>query len=140
LRFWDSSALVPLFVEHPTSTQVRSWIDDDPDVVAWTLSDVDLRSAFARLAREGHVSWKDAQETFLRVDAFFARIHVVTFIDGVKARARRLLGVHPLRAADALQLASALLASSDDPAGFELVTLDERLAEAARREGFTVRP
>jgi predicted nucleic acid-binding protein len=52
--------------------------------------------------------------------------------------ARRLLRVHALSAADALQLAAAIAASEADPASLALVTLDDRLAEAARREGFLV--
>jgi len=56
------------------------------------------------------------------------------------ACAKRCLMVHPLRAADALQLGAALVACGDDPHGFEFVCVDERLNEAARREGFTVRP
>lgn len=52
--------------------------------------------------------------------------------------ARRLLRVHALRAADALQLAAAIAASEADPASLDLVMLDEQLAEAARREGFPV--
>ena len=50
------------------------------------------------------------------------------------------LSVHPLRAADALQLAAALLASDHEPQRMEVVCLDERLSEAARIEGFTVLP
>ena len=64
----------------------------------------------------------------------------MSLVDAVKARAKRLLGVHTLRAADALQLGAALTAASDDPLGWDLVCLDERLAEAARREGFAVLP
>ena len=45
---------------------------------------------------------------------------------------------HPLRAADALQLGAALVAADGDPQSLELVTLDNRLAEAARLEGFSV--
>jgi predicted nucleic acid-binding protein len=56
------------------------------------------------------------------------------------ARAKRLLAVHALRAADALQIGAALAAAYDDPVGWEFVCLDERLAEAARREGFAVVP
>jgi hypothetical protein len=47
----------------------------------------------------------------------------------------RLLRVHPLRAAGALQLAAALEWAGAPPDG-ELVTFDERLREAAVREGF----
>jgi hypothetical protein len=56
------------------------------------------------------------------------------------AKALRLLGVHPLRAADALQLAAALILVRDNPAGRELVSLDERLRESALLEGFRVLP
>jgi uncharacterized protein len=52
--------------------------------------------------------------------------------------ARRLLRVHSLRGADSLQLAAALIASEGLPASLNVVTLDERLASAARREGFVV--
>ena len=58
----------------------------------------------------------------------------------MKPRALRLLETHPLRAADALQLGAALYVAEEDPAGLEIVTLDSRLAEAARREGFRVLP
>ena len=60
--------------------------------------------------------------------------------DSVRASAQRLLRVHPLRAADSLQLAAALLACEQDPPSLELVCLDDRLAEAAGREGFPVVP
>ena len=58
--------------------------------------------------------------------------------DAVRAAARRLLGVHALRAADALQLAAATVAAEGEPGSLEVVTLDDRLAEAAEREGFVV--
>jgi len=58
----------------------------------------------------------------------------------VDRRARRLLAAHPLRAADALQLAAALVACDERPDVLALVTLDDHLAEAARREGFVVLP
>jgi hypothetical protein len=49
-----------------------------------------------------------------------------------------LLELHPLRAADALQLAAALEACEHEPQGYIFVTADQRLAEAARRTGFSV--
>jgi hypothetical protein len=56
----------------------------------------------------------------------------------VRESALRFLRVHPLRAADALQLAAAFTASERRPASLQVVTLDERLADAARKEGFTL--
>lgn len=52
--------------------------------------------------------------------------------------AARLLRVHVLRAADALQLAAALLACNNRTETLALATFDDRLADAARREGFAV--
>jgi hypothetical protein len=46
--------------------------------------------------------------------------------------------VHRLRAVDALQLASATVAAERRPASLTLVTLDDRLEAAARKEGFVV--
>ena len=54
--------------------------------------------------------------------------------------AERLLDIHPLRAADSLQLAAGLLWAQERPAGREFVCLDGRLREAARREGFSIIP
>ncbi|MBK7876011.1 MAG: type II toxin-antitoxin system VapC family toxin [Planctomycetes bacterium] len=140
MRFWDTSALVPLFVEEPTTAELRSWVEDDVDICVWAMSDVEARSAIARRARSGGLSWREVQELGQRFDAFMKRVHVVSLLDTVKLRAKRLLAIHDLRAADSLQLAAALATCADDPAGYEFVTLDQRLAEAARREGFTVRP
>jgi predicted nucleic acid-binding protein len=50
----------------------------------------------------------------------------------------RLLRVHPLRAADAVQLAAAVIAAEMRPTSLEFVTADRRLADAARKEGFAV--
>jgi len=54
----------------------------------------------------------------------------------VRAMAQRLLRLHPLRAADSLQLAAAIIASEQDPPSLDFVSLDERLNAAAGREGF----
>ena len=46
--------------------------------------------------------------------------------------------MHPLRAADALQLAAAFVAAERGPSSLQVVTLDERLADAMRKEGFVL--
>ena len=74
---------------------------------------------------------EDVNEISLRwieiYDAVAARVH-----------AERIIMEHPLRTADALQLGAAQVAADGDPQSLELVTLDRRLGEAARREGFPV--
>ena len=58
----------------------------------------------------------------------------------VRERAMRILASHNLRAADALQLAAALVWVDERPSGRAFVCLDSRLRESAYREGFTVLP
>jgi hypothetical protein len=64
--------------------------------------------------------------------------HEVEAGDAVREAAIRFLRVHPLRAADALQLAAAFVAADRQPSSLELVTLDDLVAAAARKEGFIV--
>ncbi len=138
MRYWDSSALVPLFFDEPTSQEMARLVADDPDVVVWALTSVELLSMIARLERSS-----EGLEDLLsgvRRDAL-ERIrccNAVTLVDAVRQRAERLVSVHALTAADALQLAAALVVSREQPETLEFVTLDKVLARAARLEGFRV--
>jgi uncharacterized protein len=73
-----------------------------------------------------------------RLAALAAGWHEIDPSDAIREAAARFLRVHPLRAADALQLAAAFLAAERRPASLEIATLDDRLAAAARKEGFAV--
>jgi predicted nucleic acid-binding protein len=140
LRFWDSSALITLHVAQANTAATRNLYAEDPDVLAWALTEVEMRSALRRLERKGALTGSALTTAMARVDALWRSVHRVQLTDAVKARAMRLLATHPLHAADALQLAAALVAAEDEPVGHEFVCLDVRLATAAAREGFTVHP
>ena len=140
MRFWDSSALVALHVQQGSSRQMRDLYTSDAQILAWALSDVEVRSAHCRLEREGAIDRDQFDEVVDQFESFWAGVHLVSAVDAVKARAKRLLGIHPLRAADALQLGAALTAVYDDPRRWEFVCLDSRLGDAARREGFALVP
>jgi hypothetical protein len=43
---------------------------------------------------------------------------------------------HPLRSADSMQLAAAIIAAEREPATLDLASLDDRLSDAGSREGF----
>ena len=140
MKYWDSSALVALHVEQEHTSAVREIYAGDGDVVTWVLSDVELRSALNRLGRQGMLEQPALNALITRVEQFWETVHLVSMVEPVRARAKRLLGTHPIRAADALQLAAALAAAYDDPRSQDFVSLDERLSAAALREGFTVLP
>lgn len=140
MRFWDSSALIPLCVDEPASAKMRDLAAADGELVVWWGSSVECCSSFARLRREERVSVQDEdrlRELLKQLEGCWVEVEAV---DEVKAVAQRLLLRHPLRAADALQLAAALVWSGGSPDGLEFVCLDQRLREAARREGFSLLP
>jgi len=107
-------------------------------VLVWALAATDVVSALVRKRRDGALRPQAYTVAKQRLASLEDAWNEVAHYDAVRARARRLLEGHPLRAADALHLAAALVATSEQPAGVEFVTFDERLGEAAEREGFDV--
>jgi len=77
-----------------------------------------------------------AARAFLRLRQLAGGWHEVDPSDAIREAAVRFLRVHPLRAADALQLAAAFAAAEGRPSTLAVVTLDDRLAVAAGKEGF----
>ena len=139
MRFWDTSAVVPLLLEQRATAKVEELLSKDPEIVAWWGTAVECASAAARLRREERLNVEDEERVLELVSDLRASWLEVLPSEEVRDRAFRMLRLHPLRAADALQLAAAVVwAGGTD--GAEFVTFDERLALAARLEGFRVLP
>lgn len=138
MRFWDSSAIVPLIVAEASTDSVQAIAGEDPAMCVWWGTEIECVSAVARLEREDALAETAMIAALERLDLLAEAWNEVQPVAAVRGTARRLLRVHPLRAADALQLAAAVVAAEGVPASLDLVTLDERLAAAARREGFVV--
>ena len=140
MMFWDASAIIPLFIDGPQTGIVRKIAEGDSAIAAWWGSPVECCSAFARLRREG--SLKAGEEDRIR--------HLLSILTGawteiepgrdVRDTAERLLLAHPLRAADSLQLAAAIIWAGRNTKDCPFVCLDQRLRAAARSEGFTILP
>jgi predicted nucleic acid-binding protein len=138
MRFWDASAVVPLLLAEPTTKRLQRLAAADPAMLVWWATEVECASALSRLERDGTIGAQVATEAFDRLTRLARGWHEVDPSDDVRAAAVRLLRVHPLRAADARQLAAAYVASERRPSSLAIVTLDDRLAAAARKEGFAV--
>jgi hypothetical protein len=140
MRFWDSSALLPLLVAEATSVSLVELRRSGGAMLVWWASPVECTSALARLEREGTVPKEIFGDAFARLTELSSLWVEVQPSESVRRTASRLLRTHPLRAADALQLSGAIIASQHQPATLEFVCLDARLVQAARREGFPVLP
>lgn len=139
MRFWDASAIVALCLDEDRSKQADQLLRDDTGVTAWWATPVECASAIARARREERLSPAAEQAALDTLDALASAWYEVQPGFLVRSHALRLLRVHPLRTADALQLAAALVWAGSPPGG-AIVTLDERLGEAARLEGLDVLP
>ncbi|OJZ17727.1 MAG: hypothetical protein BGP21_02455 [Thiobacillus sp. 65-29] len=138
MRFWDSSAILPLLVEEASTPSALSYYENHPEIVAWWGTPVECASALARLEREASLDSADVTHALGQLTALQAAWHEVQPLDNVRQIAQRLLRLHPLRAADSLQLAAALLVCEHRASGWQFVCLDKRLSLAAEREGFMV--
>lgn len=138
MRFWDSSGIVPLLVAQSKTGSVQRILKTDPEILVWWASETECASAIARLERQAALDEPSATKAFQRLDNFKEAWHEVQPSEAIRITARRLLRVHNLRAADSLQLAAALTASETKPASLEVVSLDERMVDAAVREGLVV--
>jgi hypothetical protein len=139
MKFWDTSAILPILFQEPQTPAIAALYQRDPELTVWCLTDVEIAASIARRAREG---LRQDQADAMREDwrRLASRWSPVAAVERVRHRAIRLLPVHLLRAADALQLACALVACDERPEYLPFICLDDRLRDAARREGFPVLP
>lgn len=143
MRFWDTSAIVPLLVREAQSNRMRELMRRDTEILASFITPIEVTSAIWRRLHHGELDPTDrtnAESQFADVSRNWFE---VAEFQHVKEVALDLLARHPLRSADALQLASAIVGlrnARQEPFDLPFVTLDTDLAEAARAEGFPVLP
>ncbi len=140
MRFWDTSAIVPLLVSEARTASARRLAGEDPGIIVWWATRTECVAALARRRREGALTSSGERLARSVLALLAAEWSEVLPGDGVRERAERLLSTHALRTADAFQLAAALLWSRGGTHGLEFVSLDLRLREAALREGFQLLP
>jgi len=135
--FWDTSALLPLCVTQPQTAKARL-LYESYGIVAWWATQVEMMSGLTRLESTGQIG----HDRFL-IGKQIAQEIVHEWLSvgstaSIAINACSLLELHPLRAADALQLAAALEWCESKPQGNVFLTFDKRLREAAGLAGFTV--
>lgn len=138
MRYWDSSAIVPLLHDEPASEAVRRWLREDPSVATWGLTRIEVAAAIERHARARGLDAAARKRALALLDGLTASWREVVDLAAVRSRALQFVARHPLRAADAAQLAAALLLAGPDPRALAFACLDRRLADAAEREGLRV--
>jgi predicted nucleic acid-binding protein len=140
MRFWDTSALVPLVIPETTSDAVARLLRDDAEIlVAWTTT-IECASAFARKHRDRSANETQLAAALGRLRDLSRHWSVLEPTNALRLLAEKLVLRHAVRAADAIQLASAALAAEVSEEPLEFVCFDNRLALAATTEGLRVVP
>lgn len=111
---------------------------EDKELVVWWGTELECVSAIGRQERGTVLDGVQVEGALRSLTDLQQRWIEVQPVGSVRTTARRLLRLHPLRSADALQLAAAIVCAEGEPGVLPFVCLDKRLADAARREGFTV--
>lgn len=137
IAFWDTSGIVQLCCLQAQSAHARQVARMYARQVVWWATAVEAISAFHRLIREGHVTAKEGRQASDRLEYLRQRWNEVQPTEDVRHRAERLLAARKLRAADALQLAAALVWCANRPRGRSFICADGDLSDAAEGEGFT---
>lgn len=140
MRFWDSSALVPLILEEATSGPAGCLLSEDDEVVVWWGTWVECAVAISRLSREGSLDEEAEEEARIVLNGLTENWTEIRPTDELRILAALVSGEHPLKAADCLQLAAVLRWCEGDTNGAGFVCLDERLRRTAQNEGFDVLP
>ena len=137
MLYFDASALAKRYVSEAETVAVRRLLARGVPATS-RLSEVEVVSALARRCREGVVSSNERNRVLAQLREDIASMYVVELSADITAAATALLLRHPLRASDAIQLASCLHLTGQIRTPAELVVYDLPLATAARSEGVNV--
>lgn len=138
MKFWDSSALVPLLISQPATKSLEALYAADAQLIVWWATPVECVSGLSRLERERGITARELSTALERLTRLSKSWDEIQPNPRLRDLALRLLRSHPLRAADAMQLAAGIVASEHNSATLPFVCLDNRLAEAAAKEGFQI--
>ena len=135
--FCDASALVPFCLYEATSQRVRAHLRRHMPVVWWA-SRIEICGAVARLLRFGDIDAKEADRALGYLETMSRVWSEIRPDDLLRDLACQLVAKYPLRAADSMQLAAALVWCQKRPRGRTFICGDQRLGDAAKAAGFSV--
>lgn len=138
VAFWDTSALIPVFFKEDSSKILSNLFVERVENVIWDLTPIEIFSALCRRQRQKEISTEEFDRAWRAWQLIESKVYQVRSYESVKDRAVRILRIHPLKAADAMQLAAALVSTKEISQGHYFFTLDRSLCEAANKEGFSV--
>ena len=139
MLYWDTSALFAFVIAEKQSANLRTLVESQGSSTAYTsmLTPLEFESAVQRRLSERTLNLREADRARLFGVDFRKKAFLVPLDQNALDTALHLQKIYGLRPGDAIQLASARL-GTDNPSRVIFLCLDEKLTEAAKREGFHV--
>lgn len=139
MLYWDTSALFAFHFSEKKSADLRKLIASQGSSSAYTsvITPLELESAIQRRLSDRTLNLREADSARLFGIEFRKKAFLIPLDQNGLDTALHLQKIYGLRPGDAIQLSSARL-GTDNPSRVIFLSLDDKLTEAAKREGFQV--
>lgn len=135
--FWDSSSIVPTLVRQKASINARELTKKYQMAVSW-FAPVEIRGSIARLRRTAEITANEQVQALVLFRDLRSYLREIAPGPALRQKAEDFVERFPMRAADALQLASAWAWCQGHPNGRPFISGDAQLLDAARQVGFSI--
>ena len=135
--YFDTSALIKLFILEKGSEDAQRLSHDHFPPATAAIGYAEIYSGVNRRKREGYLSAPQYTRLSRRFEEYWTTSIHVELTQKVLVLAKRLLEQHPLRAFDAIHLASALILQKGIREPLPFAAADSRLLDAASAEHLT---
>lgn len=140
VAFWDTSAILLLCFSWIYTIQfdeLRELQRKYPKIVVWSKTSDEIEICLANLERDRILSKKEVVEAKLAWGEIIKSSQIVESVERVVTTPDTLSERYGLRKSDSLQLAAAIASCQGIMLARPFITANEKLAEAAEKEGFT---
>ena len=135
IAYFDTSAIIPLIINEPSSDRCNRMWDESSRVVSVRLLYPEARAALAKAERMGRLSATQRAAAVVELETIITQVDHIEVTEPLAHRAGELAQAHGLRGYDAVHLAAASAVADSDVV---LVTGDTDLAKAATSIGIAV--
>lgn len=138
IDYWDTSALIPCFLQEEATPIVREWLvssGDTPRFTSW-LTLFEFETVLRRKFQQKHLSDKEYEAVHFRWMEFQKTLNLIPIDERVSRLGLRVQKIHGLWSCDSVQLGCASLLQLEYPK-MRFVCLDRKLSRAAALEGFS---
>lgn len=138
-RFFDSSALVKLYLEEPETPEVVAFFEEGWPLVS-TFTWAEVLATLSRALKNRALTLDEFNQLRQKFQDDFQRMVEIPFDDHVLFWADQGAEKVQLRGGDLTQLASALTLRLPERSQLDFITYDKDLWRAAQAQGFTALP